>query len=588
MNPQSDLRKEAIKNFAPLLVNLLSGAITAVLIIIQAMLLAKMIKMVFLDALSLQALTPSIIQLLTIIAIRGLLSITSEASAKSLSVKVKTSLRNAVLQKITRLGPVYIAGAKRGDLINLAYDGIEALDGYFSQYLPQVIMAGFVPIAILIAVFPKEPLSGVLFLLTAPLIPVFMALIGLMSEQRTKKQWSLLTKLASRFYDTLQGLEVIKLVNQTSQREQLIADTDTAYRKATMEVLRYTFLSAMALELIATISTAVLAVEIGIRLLYGRIAFEPALFILILAPEFYLPLRQLGVKYHASMTGIQAAKQIFTFLHENEPEKELKIIESENQDKLGSITTSDVDIFPIRFNDVSARYPQTDRDSLSKITFEVKEGEHIALVGATGSGKTTLTYLLMQFLSPSVGTITASDIDIQDWIVDDWRRQVAWVPQSPAIFLGTIEENIHLGADQELDQRLQPALHFAGLSGWVETLPEKTKTIMGERGSNISSGQKQRIALARAFYKNAPLLILDEPTSAVDPILEEELTISTQTLMDGKTVFTIAHRLPTIIQSDRIILLEKGQIVETGSHPSLMSNCGAYARFVHQYSRDYE
>jgi ATP-binding cassette, subfamily C, bacterial CydD len=583
MSVQRDLMRQARISGLALFFNILSALLTAIAVILQALLLARVIDLVFLQKADLSAVALSLWQIGGLIVIRSILAVAGDVSAKLISLKVKSNLREILLNKITRLGPVYAAGEKRGETIHMVFEGIEALDAYFSQYLPQVILSGLIPFAILIAVFPRELISGLILLFTAPLIPLFMALIGIVSEQRTKKQWKMLTQLSTHFYDTLQGLELLKQLNQDKQQSERLATSDKSYRDATMQVLRYTFLSAMALELVATISTAIVAVEIGIRLLYGQISYQPAIFILILTPEFYLPLRQLGVKYHAAMSGIQSANTIFRFLAEPESGGD---IQGAQQVYTQRTIDQPLSLFPLKFDQVSARYTDADRDVISNISFAIHQGEHLAIVGESGVGKTTLFNLLLRFLPLCGGDILAGDISFRVIPPADWLQQIAWVPQTPYIFNNSIRANIVLNNTKINEDLLSKAVRIAGLQEWVESLPQGLDTPTGERGKAISAGQAQRIAIARAVYKNAPFILLDEPTSLVDPILEKSLHIATQTLMADRTVLTIAHRLPTIYQSDRILLLEDGKLSEEGTHSELLARNGVYADLLRRYSHE--
>lgn len=580
MSIQRDLMRQTRESGLALVFNILSGLLTAVTVILQAWIVSQVIQQVFLNRSTLEDVIPALWQIAGLILFRAGLSISSEVSGKLIAIRVKANLREALLAKANRLGPVYTAGEKRGEMIHTIFEGIEALDAYFSQYLPQVVLAGLIPLAILIAVFPREPLSGVILLVTAPLIPVFMALIGIMSEQRTKKQWKLLTHLSTHFYDTLQGLELLKQLNQDENRANQVETTDMAYRQATMQVLKYTFLSAMALELVATISTAIVAVEIGIRLLYGKMAYQPALFILILTPEFYLPLRQLSVRYHAAMSGVQAANSIFRFLAEPETANPAG---SSFAPADSSKTETPLDIFPIHFEHVSARYPGSDKDVIKDVSFYIEQGSHQALVGVSGVGKTTLFSLLLRFLPITQGKILANGTPIDQIPVENWLSRIAWVPQTPYIFNDTILNNIILNDPEPDENRWIESVQAAGLWDWIYSLPEGRHTRTGERGAVISSGQAQRIAIARAYYKQADLILLDEPTSAVDPILEKQLQQSTQNLERSRTTLTIAHRLPTIYRSDRIFLLDDGTLVEQGSHIDLLELNGSYSQFVRRY-----
>ncbi len=426
--------RQARRSGLALMLNLLTGLCTAVLVIIQSYLIADVVNRVFMGKETLEQITFPLIIIGCLIAGRALLILASDVSAKTMAVQVKTTLRKMILEKVSQLGPVFLSGENKGKLLNTTFTGIESLDAYFSQYLPQVFLSGLIPLAILFTVFPREPLTGIILLATAPLIPLFMALIGIMTEQKTKKQWQFLTRLSSRFYESLRGLEFLKLINKQDEQAQVIIQTDREYRKATMNVLRYTFLSTMVLELIATISTAIVAVEIGLRLLYGRIEFQPALFLLILAPEFYLPLRQLGVKYHAAMSGIQAAGDIFQLLQVKDGTEALLVGQVQDD----QITQPPRSIFPIVMNHIHARYPDSQHSSLEDIDLTITEGLHLALVGPSGAGKTTLIYLLLRFLNPSFGSITANGVLIQKWNRPYWFEKIAWVPQTPHLFAGSI------------------------------------------------------------------------------------------------------------------------------------------------------
>lgn len=572
MSIQRDLMRQARASGLALFFNILTGLLTAITVILQAWFVSIAVQKAFLDHASLPDILPAIGWIAVLLLVRALLVAASDISARQISLRVKATLREQLLAKITRLGPIFAAGERRGELIHTAFEGIEALDAYYSQYLPQIVLAGLVPLAILIAVFPREPLSGTILLVTAPLIPLFMALIGMMTEQRTKTQWKLMTRLSTHFYDTLQGLELLKQLNRDASQADQIEETDRQYRQATMQVLRYTFLTAMALELVATLSTAMVAVEIGIRLLYGKMAYQPALFILILTPEFYLPLRQLSVRYHAAMSGLQAAVRIFEVLALPEPAY---------QAHTGTSPTSNV--FPIRFEKVCARYPDSDQDVLSKVSFNIEKGTHTALVGLSGVGKTTLFNLLLRFLPASCGKITSAGLPVDQIPLELWLDHIAWVPQTPYIFDASLVWNITLSNRPADGERLHTAIEAAGLGDWIASLPDGLNTRTGERGTTVSAGQAQRLAIARAWYRDAELVLLDEPTSAVDPILEAELQQATARLIQGRTTLTIAHRLPTIQHSDTILLLEDGSIREAGSHTELLAVNGAYARFVERY-----
>lgn len=572
MNFDKDLLKAAHREWLLLVLTILFGLFGGIGFILQARQLSVILNGVFLDGWSSVEITPLFGVLLAIMFGRAFFFWLGEISAGSLAVQIKTSLRGQLTEKIFSLGPSYARGENSGELVNTAMHGVESLDAYFSQYLPQVLLAFLIPVAILIVVFPVDWISGLVLLLTAPLIPIFMILIGKASEKATHRQWNTLSRLSSYFLDTLQGLQELKLLGQSKNRAAKLWTASDQYRLTTMKVLRITFLSALVLEMVGTISTAIIAVQIGLRLLYGRLVFVDAFFILLLAPEFYLPLRQLGQRFHAGANGVQAARRIFNILNAPAPTQ----FEPELMRHIDQVQS-------ISFQGVSYTYPGQKSHAVEDITFTAQRGEMIAFVGATGAGKSTLAHLLLRFAPVSQGSILVNNLPLNAISMDEWRQQIAWVPQNPVLFQGSIAENIALGKPNALLDEIIRASQLAYLDDFVQTLPLKYDTPVGESGARLSGGEVQRVALARAFLVDAPILILDEPTANLDPQSESWLEASTQRLKAGRTLFVIAHRLPTVYKADQIFVLDKGRIVEQGRHRELSAAGRYYSRLLSFY-----
>jgi ATP-binding cassette subfamily C protein CydCD len=550
----------------PLLLTVLSGLLAGLLTISQAYLLSLTVDGVFLKGQTLAQVSNWLRLILLVIAARALLAWVNEVSANAVAVRIKTDLRERLFDHLLKLGPAYTRGQRTGELTTAVVEGIEVLDAYYSQYLPQLVITTLVPLSILIFVFPIDLLTGIILLVTAPLIPFFMIMIGRGAEIVTKRQYDTLSRLSAHFLDSLQGLTTLKLFGRSKSHAKNIERVSEQYRDTTLGVLRITFLSALALELLATLSTAIIAVEIGFRLLYNRMEFQPAFFLLVLAPEFYMPLRALGARFHAGMSGTTAAKKIFEILDTPVVSNQLSV----SSDRSVQLTN-----YQLQITNVSFTYPGETVPALQNINLTIRSGQHIALVGKTGAGKSTLVHLLLGFIQPTEGEIQNSEFKIQN--------SISWVPQRPYLFHDTLAANIRLGKPDATLEEIIEAAKAAYLHDFIKTLPDQYDTVIGESGARLSGGQAQRLALARAFLKDSPLLILDEPTSALDPETEALLEASTRRLMHGRTVITIAHRLNTIFQADQIIVLDHGRIIEQGTHNELLAKNGAYASMVKAY-----
>ena len=557
LNPR--LLKEAWQARIPVIFSICLGVIGGILGVFQARQISKVINAVFLVGNPLDAVSITILFILIIIILRFIFTWIGEVFASATARRIKQDLRQRFFAHIQALGPAYLrigdqgAGVQTGELVNLATEGIDSLDAYFSQYLPQIALAALIPLIILSFIFPMDVISGIVLLVTAPLLPVFMILIGKAAEILTRKQWLGLNRMSAYFLDILQGLTTLKSLGRSRDQTEMIKQVSEQYRQSTMRVLRITFLSALALELIATLSTAVVAVEIGIRLLYGRMAFEQAFFILLLAPEFYLPLRLLGTRFHAGMAGMEAAKQIFKILDLPIPTDHHSPDTSEASPREYTPPLS------ITFKDVSFTYPKGVK-ALDDVSLNLPAGKMVALIGPSGAGKTTLTWLMMRFLQPQSGEIAVNGKSLADIPISQWREMLAWVPQNPYLFNDTITANICLARPQASQAEFQRAVQLAYVDEFIQDFPQGYETVIGERGIRLSAGQAQRIALARAFLKDAPLLILDEATSHLDPASDLLLRSSLEALTQGRTVLVIAHHQATLAQADQVIRLNHGRI----------------------------
>ena len=557
-----------------LILTVLCGLAAGLLTIWQAYTLSDIISRVFPLAQAYSVISGLLALLLGIIVMRALLTWAGAVASNALAVQIKTRLRERLFSHLLRLGPAFVRGERTGELASAAVEGVEALDAYFSQYLPQLVISTLLPISILILVFPLDPISGLVLLLTAPLIPIFMILIGKTGEALTGRQFESLSRLSAHFFDSLQGLTTLKLFGRSRSHARTIAEVNEHFRDTTLSVLRVTFLSALALELLATLSTAIVAVEVGIRLLYGQMDFHQALFLLVLAPEYYLPLRMLGQRYHAGMSGVTAARRIFELLDRQPAGEQGAATEAhEPAAAPGSVVCENV----------SFTYPGEAGPALRDIDLRIEAGQRVALVGATGAGKSTLASLLLRFVEPGQGRILVDGVPLASIDVDAWRRRIAWVPQRPYLFHDSIAANIRFARPEASDTEVIAAAQAAHLDTFIQSLPDGYETPVGEAGARLSGGEAQRLALARAFLKDAPILILDEPTSSLDPRQEALLDDTVRRLVQGRTVITIAHRLNTVFRADKIIVLDQGRVAESGTHAALLAADGIYARLAAAY-----
>jgi ATP-binding cassette subfamily C protein CydD len=503
------------------------------------------------------ALRPTLILLVVVVAARALAAGGGETVALRAAAKVKAQLRARLTAHTLRLGPAWLGGQRPGEIATLATKGLDALDPYFARYLPQLVLAVAVPVAVVARVAAADWISAVVIAVTLPLIPVFAVLIGLHTKARTQRQWRLLATLGGHFLDVVEGLPTLKLFGRAKAQAQVIQQVSEAHRKATMGTLRVAFLSALVLELAAALATALVAVEVGLRLLGGHLGYQTALLVLLLTPEAYLPLRAVGAQFHASMEGATAAARACTIL-ETPPPGPTTVLP-----RLSTGRPAQVDLrtCTIKLNEACVAYPGRSALALAGVSLEIGPCERITVTGASGAGKTTLLALLLRFAEPTAGVIEAGGMPLADLDLAAWRAQIAWVPQRPHLFAGTVADNIALGRPGASQAVIERAAALAGAAGFIEALPHGYATPLGDRAARLSAGQRQRIALARAFIRDAPLLLLDEPTAHLDAITAAEILAIVETLSAHRTVVLVSHGPGWVGPAGRTITLDHGKLM---------------------------
>ncbi|MCT9933392.1 thiol reductant ABC exporter subunit CydD [Planotetraspora sp. A-T 1434] len=538
----------------------LAAAVAAgLLVLAQAELLAGVLSGRFAVA----ALFP----LALVVAARGLLGWAQGVSAGRTATALKSALRRLLLSRFQELSP---AAYRSGELVTLAGRGLDALDPYLTGYLPAVAVAGVVPIAVVIRLFVADLGTAVIVLLTLPLIPIFGALVGWTTKAVTERQWRALARLGGHFLDVVRGLPTLRAFGRARYQASVIREVAEAHRAATMKTLRVAFLSSLVLELVASLSLALVAVPVGLRLLSGSLDLHTALLVLLLAPEAYLPLRAMGTRFHASMEGVAAADEAFALTGRDHAQVPGDGPDRRHPDRdHARIPGQPVDLRErgrdhavpeIRLEAVTVRYPGRDDVALDAVSLVISPGERVSIVGPSGAGKSTLLHLLLGFVTPSEGRVLVGGADLADLDLDEWRRRLAFVPQRPHLFATSVAANIALGSSATPEE-VRTAAAEAQAAEFVEALPDGYDTPLGERGANLSAGQRQRVALARAFCRpSAEVLLLDEPTARLDGRSEAAVVEATRRLAEGRTAIIVAHRPAMIDLADRVIHLESGRL----------------------------
>ena len=572
------MNRELLRQVKPVRVSVLYavalGVLIAVTTVAQMVFLSTVVYRVFLGREGLEGVWPLLFLLLGAIVLHSGLLWLREVVTQRGAIRVKSTLRERLFAHLMQLGPGYTGGERTGELAMTAVEGVERLDAYVGRYLPQMALSVLVPLLIATYLLPIDWISAALLVLTAPAIPVLMILTGSHAEEHMKSQWTALSRMSAHFLDVLQGLPTLKAFGRGAAEHERVAKISDEFRKRTLKVLRWAFLSGFVLEFITTLSIALVAVALGVRLLIGDISFEAAFLVLLLAPEFYRPLRELGASRHAGMEGKTATVRIFEILNTPPPVREEAVTATRPE---GQLT--------IEFSGVGHGYPGSAQPTLSGINLTLPAGTCTALVGRSGAGKSTLVNLLVRFLDPDEGQITANGVIIAGLSVETWRECVALVPQRPYLFYGSVLENIRLARPSATREEVKEAAALAGAVQFIEKLPQGYDTEVGERGARLSGGEAQRVAIARAFLKDAPVLVMDESTSSLDPESERLIGDALERLRRDRTVLVVAHRLNTAYRADRIAVLEDGCLVETGRHEDLIEQGGPYARLVGHHKR---
>jgi ATP-binding cassette subfamily C protein CydCD len=569
------------------------GVLSALLIVSQAWLLADVVAGAFRNGQGLAQLETPLVALLCVVIARAAVAWGAELAASRASARAKSQLRAALLGRVVELGLDGSRAERTGGLAILATRGIDALDGWFSLYLPQLFLAAIVPLVVLAVVLFEDWISAAIIAATIPLIPLFMALVGATTRERMDRQLRTLQRLGGHFLDVVAGLPTLKVFGRAKAQAGAIREVTERYRLTALATLRVTFLSALILELVATISVALVAVALGLRLMAGQMDLRMALFVLVLAPEAYLPLRQLGANYHVSAEGMAAAEQVFAVLErpvavggaDGDIERPVAVggadgdIERpvavggadgdvrhpatpgadlpESRPAHGGARTDvpDPAVADIVVEELRVAYPDRSGPALDGVSLTVRAGEVLALAGPSGCGKSTLLGVLLGLVAPARGSVRVGGVDLAELDPAAWRAQLAWVPQRPHLFAASIAANVRLGRPGASATEVGAAVSAAGLDGVIANLPDGLETVLGERGAGLSAGERQRVALARAFLRDAPLLLLDEPTANLDGQTEREVLEAVRRLSRGRTVVLVAHRPALLAMADRVLSL---------------------------------
>ncbi|ERB63448.1 cysteine/glutathione ABC transporter permease/ATP-binding protein CydD [Vibrio coralliilyticus OCN008] len=549
------------------------GVLSSVFLLAQAALLATILHQLIIEQVDKYELVPYFLGLAAVIGVRALCSWGREIAGYRCGEQIRIYIRQLILDKLRELGPAYIKGKPAGSWATLLLEQVEDMHDFFARYLPQMSLSVLVPFVILIVVFPVNWAAGLIFLLTAPLVPMFMALVGMKAADANRKNFKALQRLSGHFYDRLQSMTTIRLFDRTKAETEVMRGASEVFRTRTMDVLKIAFLSSAVLEFFTSISIALTAVYFGFAFIgelnfgdYGAgVALMAGLFILVLAPEFYQPLRDLGTFYHAKQQAVGAAESIVEFL-----ETDVSTVRS------GDKTLSANDAISIQAKDLEVFSPEGTK-LLGPVSFELSTAQTTALVGPSGAGKTSLINAILGFL-PYQGSLTINDIERTELNLENWRGKISWVGQNPLLLHGSIRDNITLGKDNVSDDAIQTALQESFSAEFVEQ--HGLDYAVSDRSGGLSVGQAQRLALARAMVQNGQFWLLDEPTASLDARSERLVMQGLAGQVEGKTTLMVTHQLSPLQSVEQILVMENGEIVQSGHYNELSNQEGLFQNML--------
>ncbi len=555
------------------------GVLAAILHLVQLVLISEIVSGVFIGDQDRAGVRPLLVVMLVLIGIRPFILWLSDIIVQRASSLLKASLRQRITSRILQLGPAFTSTERSGELVNTAVAAVENIDGYLTEFLPARYMAAIVPAITFLLVLAIDPWTTLVLLFAGPMLILLLALIGGRTKAIAERRFWELSWMSAFFLDILQGIPTLKLFGRSREQVDNIQEISRQYGNTAMELLRTAFQTSLVMEWAATAATAMVALEVSLRLMNGAIPFNQALAALLLTPEFFVPLRQMALRYHAGVTGKTAATRLFDVLDTPIPVG----TPAAQSEAATAAPETDIRTLPsgaITFCNVHVAYDEGRRIALDGISFTIAEGQQVALVGPTGSGKSTVANLLLRFIQPDTGTVTVGGVALSSLAPEAWRTQVAWVPQNPHLFFGTVADNLRLARPQASAAELEHAAREANAHEFITMLSRGYDTPIGEQGVRLSGGQRQRIAIARAFLKQARILVLDEATANLDEENEALIRDALARLTRGRTVLMIAHRLQMVQDVDTIIVLENGRIAEMGSPADLSDRSGSYHTLV--------